>query len=139
MSTIYNSLTNFGRVRYGKSYFWPTSGAIIRNLEPYYGQTLLRFNPDLEIVVFHRMGSLSRRIAGRWNAYNFFIVSENRSIWVWNTIGITLCLLSPIVNNIKGHQKERGQAVSERDSISLMEKISAWNTNYLKSVDLIKD
>ena len=37
---------------------------------------------DLEIVVFHRMGSLSRRIAGRWNAYNFFIVSENRSIWV---------------------------------------------------------
>ena len=40
MSTIYNSLTNFGRVRYGKSYFWPTSGAIIRNLEPYYGQTL---------------------------------------------------------------------------------------------------
>jgi len=36
-----------------------------------------------------------------------------------------LCLLSPIVNNIKGHQKERGQAVSERDSISLMEKISA--------------
>jgi|AntRauTorckE6833_2_1112554.scaffolds.fasta_scaffold00827_1 hypothetical protein len=25
----------------------------------------LRFNPDIEIVVFHRMGSLSRRIAGR--------------------------------------------------------------------------
>jgi hypothetical protein len=52
MSTIYNSLTNFGRVRYGKSYFWPTSGAIIRNLEPYYGQTL---NSDLYNLILRSL------------------------------------------------------------------------------------